>query len=613
MCGFTGIIGRQFPESDAIIAMTRAIAHRGPDGEGFHRGNGVAFGHRRLSIIDVDHGQQPMTAGDDDDSARWTLVFNGEIYNHESLREELERKGARFTTRCDTEVVLQGFIMWGAAVTDRLRGMFSFAIWDAREHTCFVARDHMGVKPLYWTKHDERVLIGSEIKALLADSTVPRTPNIEGLEAYMSGLMFPGALTAFKGIHELPAGHRMWIRWNPVTSQVHTEVERYFQISFDPNPDFAKASLEDLIEPVRAAAARVVDMRRMSDVPIGIFLSGGVDSSLVAALLASTHSDPVRSFSLLHDGENAEISEKPYIDVVVEQYGLHHQTLTSDPAWLGCLPQLVGAFDQPCTTALNSYFLAQRAAQDVKVVLTGTGGDEGFAGYGRYLLATGQSGLSDDELRRDFTERVSSGRTKERDGLYGDRLRPYVNGGFWQRAVHEHFDRADLPGRLARCLHVDQMLYLIDNLHNNLDKVTMAHSLEARVPLCDPDFLAFANSLPAAAKMAGDEPKALLKAVAATVLSPEIIYRRKRGFGIPIGNWIRGAHGKQLIDILDRRRIKSRGLFRWKDVKRMIDHTMSGRANYAQRLWMIASVEVWFSMYIDGHKAAPVRSAARVR
>ena len=610
MCGFAGVIGERRGDPSVIQSMTDVLAHRGPDGEGFFRAEpdemscGVSFGHRRLAIVDLSAGHQPLVSP----NKRFALVFNGEIYNHRELRSELEDAGHTFTTECDTEVILHGFAAWGAEVTTRLRGMYAFAIWDSVERVCFVARDQMGIKPLYWTLVDGRVSFASEIKGLLADRRVERRPSYDGIDAYLGGMMFPGTMTAFAGVHQLEPGHRMWIRpprgpgWDDRRQSTDVEIEHYFQIPFPASASLSDWDEQSSIERVLDGGRETVNLRLMADVPIGIFLSGGVDSSFVCALACQMASDPIRSYSMTQRGENEHLSEAQYIDAVVAALDLPHTDVTGDVAWVDDAPQIIRAFDQPCTTAMNSYRLAERASRDVKVVLTGTGGDEGFAGYGRYLLADPEyrtsKGISD--LRAAFTQRVTSFLPADRSSLYSRRARGRTSINAWESEVHRHFDRDDLPDDLARCLHVDQRLYLIDNLHNNMDKVAMAHSLEARVPLCDHRFLALANSIPGSRKMQDGELKHVLKAAAATLVPREVIYRKKLGFGVPIQSWFRGRLGARLAPFLERRAVKRRGMFNWREVERLRSLTMSGKADHARRLWMLASIEIWFRMYIDG-------------
>ncbi|MEQ8850321.1 MAG: asparagine synthase (glutamine-hydrolyzing) [Phycisphaerales bacterium] len=611
MCGIVGIVGERNPE--LIRTLTNVIRHRGPDGQGFFEDDHVSLGHARLAIVDLEHGDQPMRS----DDGRFVLIFNGEVYNHLDLRPELERAGAVFRTHCDTETILRGYEVWGAKVVERLRGMFAFAVWDTREHSVFLARDHMGIKPLYYAQHDGRLIFASELKAIVADPRFPRQPDLAAIDAFMTGLMFPADLTAFEGVRQLEAGHTLTCK-----AGGQPTIERYYEIGFPRR--YERMAFEDAVDLALERTRETVELRQMSDVPVGVFLSGGVDSSLVAALLAEKQDAPVRTFSLVHKGEHAWLDESEYIDTVVKHIGADHTEVESDPDWYTQIPRVIQAFDQPCTTSINSYMLSQAAAEQVKVVLTGTGGDEAYAGYGRYELAMKHK--LGEEVARSWIKRLL-GRTqdadRERAAISGlrdafarrnvyfhgesrratltDAAREAAGEGAWDAIFRRHFDRAGLPDGLSRCLHTDQMLYLINNLHNNMDKVSMAHGLEARVPLCDFRFIEAANTVPPGVKMQGGELKAVLKAAAARVLPRSVIYRQKRGFGIPLKTWVHGPFGERIVQVLRPDAVERRGLFRPDEVARLVERTRSGQADHSMKLWILMTVELWHRMYIDSN------------
>lgn len=604
MCGFVGIIGEEDP--DLIRGMTDSIRHRGPDGEGYYTDPGISLGHRRLAIIDLVTGDQPIIS----DDKRYVIVHNGEVYNHLDLRAELEQAGRKFHTHADTEVVLQGFIHYGPEVVEKLRGMFAFAIWDAKEKSCFIARDHMGIKPLYYGQFDGRFYVASEMKAILADPRVPRRCDLRALDAFLTFLKYPVDLTAFEGIRQLEAGHYM------IVHDGQHRITPYYDIAW-PESFPKKWDEEEIIERTLAAAGETVKLRLMSDVPLGMFLSGGVDSSLVTALMAKESSAPVRTFSLVHKGDASWLDESQYIHRIVSHLGTEHTEIESDWNWYQMIPRMLSAFDQPCTTSLNSYMISELASRHVKVALTGTGGDEAFAGYGRYLLGLGLGSRpvpwpkalarlllgrrkkQPDNLGDAFYERKVYFNTQQKQEAYSEKFLERTDETMCRAIMDRFFNRPGLPDGLSRCLYTDQKLYLVSNLHNNLDKVSMAHGLEARVPLCDHKFMEFANTVPSALKTKDGELKYVLKKAASRLVPPEVIYRQKRGFGIPIRTWVRGAFAEVVKRVLNRESIERRGLLRWPYVDKLMARTFSGKGDYSIRLWMFMLVELWHRMYID--------------
>ncbi|MGE3777339.1 MAG: asparagine synthase (glutamine-hydrolyzing), partial [Pirellulaceae bacterium] len=572
MCGIAGILRTDSDSpapADVLSRMLQTIFHRGPDDEGVLLDGELAMGMRRLSIIDLAEGRQPMF----DESGRFGVIFNGEIYNYRELRQELAGRGHQLRTHSDTEVIVHLYEERGAECLEQLRGMFAFAIWDKQSRELFLARDRLGVKPLYYAEHDGALLFASEIKALLQYPTLRPGMDLQALSDYLALKYVPAPRTLFAGIRSLPPGTFLRMRQGKI------EQRRYWNLSFA-KPSVCPSdeeSEERLLELLRES----VRLRLRSDVPFGAFLSGGVDSSLIVALMREQMTEPVRAFSVGFAG-GSEQDELPFARQVAARFGCEHHTLTITAAdWLQHAEQVLWHLDQPIAdqATVATFLVARLARQHVKMVLTGEGGDELFAGYARYageqfspwfrwlppgmgsLLRRGTAYLPG--LRRGkiaiqaLTQADEATRFAHWFPMFTDEARSELFGARGVEAVvpaasvfSAELARCDATAPLDRMLHVDTSLWLPDYLLLRGDKLTMAHSLEARVPLLDHRLVEFAARLPVDAKLRGRTRKYLLKRVASRFLPAEIVHRRKQGFPIPIDRWLRREARPLMRDLL---------------------------------------------------------------
>ncbi|MBK5940720.1 asparagine synthase (glutamine-hydrolyzing) [Halochromatium roseum] len=625
MCGICGSYhyAENIPASPQVLAaMLDVIEHRGPDDEGYFVHQGVALGMRRLSIIDLETGRQPLFNED----RSLTLVFNGEIYNYLALRQRLQRAGHRFRSAGDGEVIVHLYEEHGERCVDYLRGMFAFAIWDARRQRLFLARDRMGIKPLYYADTGKRLLFGSEIKSILQDPEIERRPDPRAMSEYLSLRYVPAPATLFEQVQALPPGFTATVD----AKGVH--LRRYWDISYQPNPllDTEEAALEAL-EPMFRESVR---LRLMSDVPFGAFLSGGVDSSAVVAVMSEFLNEPVKTYAIGYEHDGTErFSELPFAREVARQYGTdHHEVMLRSEDFINLSEKVIWHLDQPIAdAALVAYHrVCAAAAEDVKMVLTGEGGDELFAGYGRYagerlaplfgalppsiaqLTATASRALPG--LRRPklmlqaLTYRDEGQRLRNWFPLFDDRRKPsLLSHGFKAQladqlsgpAFHEHLARTDADGSLHRMLYVDNKVYLPDCLLARGDKLSMASSLEARVPFLDHALVELAASLPAEFKLKGLTRKHLLKRLCAKWLPDRILHRKKEGFPVPVGVWLRGSAREFARDLLSPQTIARRGRFDTRFVSRLLDEHDRGTEDHSSMIVGLINLELWHRLYID--------------
>ncbi len=621
MCGIAGILSLDSTRSvppERLERMLASIFHRGPDEAGRLIDRELAIGMRRLSIIDLADGQQPIF----DESGRYGVVFNGEIYNYRELRNDLIGRGHQLKTHSDTEVIVHLYEEYGAACLDHLRGMFGFAIWDNVRRELFIARDRMGIKPLYYTQCDGDFVFGSEIKSILEHPAVKPSMDLEALSLYLSLKYVPAPRTLFTGIHSLLPGH--WLR----VCKGRVEIQRYWDISFTKperilsEQDYADQLLELLRESVR--------LHLRSDVPFGAFLSGGVDSSTIVALMSEELRTPVKTFSVGFGGEGIQ-DELPYAQQVADKFGCEHHTLkiTSDD-FLRYAEDVLWHLDQPIAdqATVATHMVAKLARQHVKMVLTGEGGDELFAGYARYsgerysrwfsrlptsaakLLRAASSTLPG--LRRGkiaigaLTLRDEATRFANWFPMFGDDAKRQLLDRHVQSiragaasVFSNHLANCDAHSPLDRMLYADSKLWLPDYLLLRGDKLTMANSLEARVPLLDHKLVEFAAQLPESMKLRGSQRKYLLKQVARRLLPAEIIDRKKQGFPIPIERWLRKEARPMMQDLLSTETLERRGLFNVAFVERLIREHVSGFTDHSTKLWGLMSVEMWTRKFID--------------
>lgn len=619
MCGIAGIVvapGMAPPAPELGRRMAGVIHHRGPDDGGMHCDPRALLCMRRLAIVDIAGGQQPARAA----AGRVVLVFNGEIYNHDELRGELERDGSRFATRSEAEVILQAYLRWGSDVVARLDGMFAIAIWDRRSNELLLARDRFGEKPLYYTANDRRILFGSELKSLLQSDDCPRDLAPDALRAYLGYGYVPAPGSIFAGVSKLPPGH--WLRYR----DGHVQLHRYWR------PDLSAKTRMDETEAGDELARlldRAVASRLGADVPFGAFLSGGLDSSTVVALMARHLDRPVKTFTIgfAEDSHN-ELGDAR---VVADFLGTEHHELTVRPDAVALLQQLVWHFDEPFAdaSAIPTFLVSQLARRHVKMVLTGDGGDELFGGYDRYLrlLALERLGpfarpaaaalrvagalLPDpvgdrldrigERLQLPAAERYLSSVALQRAGT-ARALHPQAGG-----ARHYHLPMlaeagADLgAGRspLDRAVAIDLQSYLPDDILVKLDRMAMANSLEGRSPFLEPRLARFALSLPEPLRVRGGQGKYLLRKVAQRWLPPRAVAKPKQGFGIPLGAWLRGPLRELARDTFASRAFRERGLCDARVAGALLDEHLSGRVDRRQVLWQVICLELWAQRFLD--------------
>jgi asparagine synthase (glutamine-hydrolysing) len=622
-----------------LTVMTRTLVHRGPDDEGFYLDDQAALGFRRLSIIDLTGGRQPMA---NEDGTVW-VVFNGEIYNFRELRRELEVAGHVFRTRSDTEVIVHGYEVWGVDVVQRLRGMFGIALWDRRRRQALLARDPIGIKPLFYTQlPDGRLLFGSELKAILAHPEVERRLNPSALDAYLSLEYIPAPATLFDGIAKLPAGH--WLLYRDGRWRVQCFWDVLPEADFRPERP-RPAYLAELRDRLRDA----VQSHTVSDVPVGTFLSGGMDSSTVVAMLhdGTNPSEPVRTFSIGFDDPSYD--ELPYARLVAARYRTLHTEAVLSYDIVTTVERLLDFLDEPLAdfSIFPTYLVSKMAREHVKVILSGDGGDEVFAGYEHYLAwklhrplawipyplrrwlgrqmtrwlapAPQKKGLV-NRLRR-FGEGLQHeddwdhvrwllflNRLQKAD-LYAPDLQAVLRDGDFTVLMEPYLRRARLfRDPINAALYIDLKTYLAEDILPKVDRMSMAVSLETRVPLLDSRLVEWVFRLPGRWKLRGWTTKWVLKEAMRPYLPPEILRREKQGFSIPMKNWLRQELRSLLLDYLNPTAFRRHGLFQWGTVERWIQEHLAFQADHAHRLWALLLFQAWYDRVLS---ARPRETAVR--
>ncbi|QQS39767.1 MAG: asparagine synthase (glutamine-hydrolyzing) [Acidobacteriota bacterium] len=627
MCGIVGFTTKNFGDEErgVLERMNEAIVHRGPDDDGFYFGEGVGMAMRRLSIIDLASGKQPIH---NRDKTKW-IVYNGEIYNYQSLRADLEKDGDSFYTNSDTEVILHLYDKHGKDCLKHLRGMFAFAIWDENERSLFIARDRVGKKPLLFSHRPNGDLIfGSEFRAVLEHPAISREVDHEAIDAYLSYLCVPAPMTGFKQIRKLEPGH--WLFWKD--GEIKTE--RYWL------PDFSKKikiSEEDAIEETTRILRESVKLRMISEVPLGAFLSGGVDSSTVVALMAEVSDRPVKTFSI--GFEEQDYSELKYARKVAEHVGAEYNEFIVKPDAARILPMLVDHYGEPYAdwSAIPTYYVSRETRRFVTVALNGDGGDESFAGYERYvamklaetyrkvpgplrkgLIEVPIGLLPHSEIKRSrFRDAkrflASAGKDpKERyfrlvtaiseelkADLYTREYRASLSDGSPLGVIGKWLGKNGGRADLDRVLLTDLLTYLPNDLLVKVDIASMANSLEARSPLLDHKLIEFAASLPKDLKVRRLQPKYLLKKIASRLVPPDVVYRKKMGFGVPVGHWFRGELRPMVEDLLLSEAIEKRGLFNPDAVRNMVRAHTSRQKDYSHQIQVLLMLELWYRRFID--------------
>jgi asparagine synthase (glutamine-hydrolysing) len=632
MCGITGFVESPSVAAplssderrDLIHRMCGVIRHRGPDDEGVldedctGAAEGVALGMRRLSIIDLSKGHQPIH---NEDRSVW-IVFNGEIYNFRELRAELEQSGHQFYTATDTEAIVHAYEEWGTGAIPRLRGMFGLGIWDRRTRTLVLARDRIGIKPLYYANAGGRLYFASELKSILVSPDVPRDLNLDALNHYLSFLYTPRNASIFACVRKLPPGHLL--KWH----DGRLEVEQYWQL---PQYECYAGSETDAAHELRAILTGAVRSHLVSDVPVGAFLSGGIDSSLVVGLMSEASGARVKTFSIGFD--EPAFDELDHARRVATHFGTDHHEFRVRPDGVAILDRLVGHFDEPFadSSAIPMWYVSEMARRHVTVVLSGDGGDELFGGYDRYLphprvaafdrfsppalrrlAAFAAARLAHGARGKNFLRHVAldkQGRyidsirffaADEKDALLTPEVLRSLKGPDPEALLASHFDRyAALPWP-SRMMRFDAETYLPEDVLTKVDRMSMAHSIESRVPLLDNEVVAFAARLPGWMKIRAGRRKHVLKEVAATILPREIIERVKQGFGVPLGIWFRGSLRELFADTLLTPESLQRGYFNATFLEKLVNEHLAGTRDHTLRLWQLVVLERWHRQYVDG-------------
>ncbi|HLA11562.1 MAG TPA: asparagine synthase (glutamine-hydrolyzing) [Pyrinomonadaceae bacterium] len=632
MCGIAGFVdlwerkARAVEDREAILArMCRIITHRGPDDQGVMVKTGVALGMRRLSIIDLARGHQPMSGED----GSVTIVFNGEIYNFQELKPNLEVRGHRFQTHSDTEAIVHAYEEFGPECLKDLRGMFAFAIWDENSRTLFIARDRAGKKPLYYTTTPNGTFVfGSELKALLEHPDVERQIDAEALDAYFTLGYVPDPLSIFQNIQKLPPGHYLNFKGGQVT------VKQYWDFDFQSGES---RSEEDYLDELGVLLDESVRLRLISDVPLGAFLSGGIDSSTVVGLMARHMGQPVKTFSIgFHEDSYNELK---YARLTAEKFGTDHHEFFVTPDICEVVDELVWHFDEPFadSSAIPTYMVSKLARDHVTVVLSGDGGDELFAGYTRYAVERKRGGFERlpkplrEGLMRPLSQRlphatwgrnylhnvsldpvsryldsVSVFTSLNRRSLYtSDFSQKLGRGGYAGSLFYGLAGKVKSNEPLDRLLYLDSKTYLPGDILTKVDRMSMAVSLEARAPLLDHKLIEFVTRIPSSLKLAGLETKHLLKRAVKDLVPPEILNRPKQGFGVPIQEWINQQLRSRIRDTLSDARTRQRGYVDSRYVEVLLDEHERGRRDHSMRLWSLVMLELWHRQFFDECQKPP--------
>ncbi len=622
MCGIAGFT---WEDKKLVRVLSDQLRHRGPDDEGQRAAAGVSLGHRRLAIFDLSEAGRNPLASDDE---RFWVVHNGEIYNFIELRDELRASGRHFRTGTDTEVIANAFAEWGPTAVERFDGMFAFAVHDTVTGDLFVARDRIGIKPLYFYSDGPRFAFASEIKALLALPGVDRELDAQSLFDFMGFEFVTSPRTMFRSIRSLPPGHIVQV--NPEGA---CTVKRYWSLHWEPKTDMDRTEAEaELLDRLRHATA----LRLRSDVPVGIFVSGGIDSSTLVALAAEQTDDPIPAFTLTYD--DASFSELGYAKAIAKRFRLELETLRIDPISPETLSRAIWHLDQPMSdlSAVPFFLIAERAREQVKVALSGEGSDEIFAGYDRFVAAKLARGFSAAHLSpplRALSPLVARLRDRPEKKGFVNVLKRFFEGldhppgggaMRWQyflnaersrslfrpevletidedafRGVIEHRERSGAVRALDLDLVADLAVTMPDSLLMKVDKMSMAHGLEVRVPFLSHEVVEFAASLPPEWKLDGIKTKSILRSAVAPLLPTEIVRRGKQGYSLPVKNWLRGEMGAFARNTLERSELIDR-YFQPRAVRDLWEEHSARRANHNHVLWSLLNAALWHQQFVEG-------------
>jgi len=624
MCGIAGITGTD--RENAVKRMTDSLLHRGPDDCGYHIDNEIALGQRRLSIIDLVSGKQPIPNED----RTLYLVCNGEIYNSPKLRLQLEQQGHQFKTNTDVEVILHLYEEYDVNCVKHLRGMFAFAIWDIKKRRLFLARDHLGQKPLFFCSSNGAFSFASEAKAILASNIIEPKIDLEGLWHYLSLRFMPEQHSLFSGIQKLPAAHYLLYENQKLTMQ------RYWDIDF--SSKLAGDEME-IVSELDSLLSNTVKEHLLSDVRVGAFLSGGIDSGTIASMMASVSNQPIPRFSI--GTKEREFNELPYAELVAQKYGMESHTKVVEPDLINTIPSLIYHMDEPADPfALGVYLVSKLASKHVKVALGGDGGDENFAGYDRY---SGQKlvdyyCLIPKWLREGVIQQVTN-KIPETFGYksmaqkiaWVNEMSRYSGGGRYARSLgvlrftHDtklelftsstlaelkeqdssekilcFFDSENAKDIVDKMLYTDLMTRIPDHLLMIGDRMTMAHSLESRSPLIDFKVVEFAAKIPPHLKLKRSKLKYILREVSKRYLPREITTLKKQGFRFPLGIWFRTDLKDFLLRIFSQSRFVESGIFNQCYIDRILDEHISGKVDHNYRIWVLLNLEIWYRLYFEG-------------
>ena len=632
MCGISGIISKN--KRDVITKMTEVMIHRGPDEDGYYHDDLISLGQRRLSIIDLNSGRQPIF----NENGNLVLICNGEIYNSPDLRRQLLQSGHSFKTSTDVEVILHLYEEHGKGCVKFLQGMFAFAIWDKESQTLFLARDHMGQKPLFYYHKNGTFAFASEVKAILASGLIEPEIDLNGLWHYVSLRFIPDQYSLFKNIHKLPAASYLFLDNGKVT------IGKYWELDFT---NKLPQNEDEIIEGLNALLLKTVKQHLLSDVQVGAFLSGGIDSSMVTAMMATISGERIPTFSI--GVKEQSFNELPYSRMVVDKYGLeaHERIVQADLIHL--IPSMIYHMDEPSDPfAVGVYLVAQVARERVKVVLGGDGGDENFAGYDRFagnhlvdyycmlpkwfrkmimqkiidripesfgykslaqkanwvnqmsLFAGGERYAQSMSYLR-FTQQA-------KEKLFTESAKAQIEDYDSLAKILKFFDSDSVDHLVDRMLYTDLMTRMPDHLLVIVDRMCMAHSLESRSPLIDYKVVEYAASIPADLKLKGRNLKYILKKVASRYLPHELIHREKQGFGFPLGIWMRTDLKRFLRNLFNQSRLAEMGIFNHGYMEKILQEHISGKADHNFRLWILINLELWYRLYFEKESVESMRS-----
>lgn len=630
MCGIAGKLSLSEPVEQALLQrMCAVIEHRGPDSRGLHLEDGVGLGVQRLRVIDLETGDQPIY--NEDRSV--VVVLNGEIYNYEELRDDLRARGHSFATKGDTEVIVHLYEDEGVDCVRHLRGMFAFALWDGRRRRLLLARDRVGKKPLFYAAKKGALWFGSEAKAILEDPAVERDVDFDAIDSFLHYQYVPYPLSAFRALRKLPPAHTLVWRDGQI------EISRYWKLSYRRGPI---ATQEEAHEAIRSELLEATRLRLRSDVPLGAFLSGGVDSSAVVAAMAK-QGGRVKTFSIGFDV--AEFDETHHAREVAELYDTEHEELRVHPEAMAVLPRLVWHYGEPFAdpSAIPSFYLAELTRRHVTVALNGDGGDESFTGYRRHVgshvahhfgrlpwpvrrsLAAVADGVGATGRADSFRSRfhrvahrallapdaryahwIALFDEQQRAELYTPEFAAALGEPFAPQVVRVPYAESDAEDHVNRMLDVDVHTQLASALLVKMDIATMAHSLEVRSPLLDHRFMELAAGLPGSWKLQGRTTKKIFKEALRPWLPEHILHREKQGFAVPLSGWFRGALRELPGEILLDRRSLERGFFREQQLRRIVDDHLSGARNTSGKIWALIQLELWLRTFVDAQMDGPL-------